>query len=129
MLKHKLLYEILVALIIIGVGIYRFDFIVGYVNGAHELDWAYDGFTDTNMSLRLLFLFGVAGYGLYWIIWNFARRHKMPVMIVSVLIATVAMSYSFIFYYTIPILIVSTIAIIKIKETRRKDGEGSSNRI
>jgi len=129
MWKHKLLYEILAALIIIGVGIFRFDFIVGYINGAHELDWAYDGFTDTNMSLRLLFLFGVTGYGIYWMIWNFAKRSRMPVMIGSILIATVAMAYSLIFYYIIPISVIIAIAIIKIKQIRRKNGEGSSDGI
>ena len=127
MWKHKLLYEILAALIIIGVAIWRFGFITEYVNGAHELDWAYNGFTDTNMSLRLLFLFGVTGFGLYWIIWNFANRSKMLVMIVTVLIAAIAMSYSIIFYYMIPISIVIAIAIIKIKQIRRENGENSGD--
>jgi len=127
MKRSKLLYEIIAALAIIGIGIWRFGFIAEYVNGAQELDWAYDGFTDTNMSLRLIFLFGVAGYGIYWIIWNYAKKNKMPVMIISVLVAAVAMSYNFFFYYLIPMAVVITIVIIRIKEYRRKNGEDNGD--
>lgn len=129
MKRSKLLYEIVATLAIILIIVFRFDFVTEYVNGAQELDWAYDGFTDTNMSLRLLFLFGVAGYGIYWIIWKYARRNKMPVMIFSVLIAAVAMSYSFFFYYVLPMAVVIIIAILKIKEHRRNNEESSCDRI
>ena len=127
MLKHKLLYEILAAVVIILVAILRFDFILGYINGSHELDWALDGFTDTNMSLRLIFLFGITGFGLYWLIWNYAKRWHYPVMIGSILISTVLMSSFFIFYYLIPMVVVTIIFIIKIKEFRRNNVKNSSD--
>ncbi len=127
-MKHKLLYEILAALIIIGVGIFRFDFILGYVNGSHELNWAYEGYTETNMNLRFLFLFGTAGYGIYWMVWNFATRRKMIAMISSVLIAAIAMAYSFVFYYSIPMIVVIAIVIIKIKTKRTENDKDTSDR-
>ena len=105
-------------IIIIVLGV-TFAYVTSFVTGELEAEWAYVGFEKTNFTIRMLLMFGIAGGGIVWLIFRYAKRAKFPVAIGSSLFAAVIMTMNAAFYYAIPIAVLGAILLIKVREMRR----------
>jgi hypothetical protein len=120
-MKNKILNEkvwLIIVLIAIGAS---FSFANQYVAGELEMHWAITGMIVTNYNLLMFFMLALAGAGIVWIIYRYAKRSKLFVSIISVLCLSLAMAMSQIFMYLIPIVVAIAIAILLVKERRKKN--------
>ena len=83
------------------------------------------GTTFTNYDLLTFTLLAINGCGIVWLIYKYAKRSKMIVSLISVLILSLAMAMSTIFLYFIPIVICLIIFGIFIKKEKKKKGKVS----
>ena len=106
-----------VILIVLGVS---FGYATEYVTGKLETEWAYKGFSKTNFTMRMLLMFGLAGGGIVWLIYRYARRAKFPVAIGSATVFALIMTMNEVFYYAIPIIVLMIISFLRVKERRSR---------
>ena len=116
MMKNDFFWIIPILIIMI----FNFDYVNHYCNGSYELKWMYEGMTVSSHDLRLLLLFGLNGWCIFWLIQKYAKRAKIAVMILSVTFSSVLMTFNEISMHAIPLMTFSIWILIKVRSTRQK---------
>lgn len=121
--KNERYLEILSAIAILIVMAVCFNFSLDYVSGGIETKWATSGGTTfTNYSLLMFLLLAINGCGVVWIVYKYAKRSKLIVSMISVLILSLVMAMSNIFLSLIPIIVCLIIFTIFVRDRKIKKG-------
>ena len=112
--------EIGLVLVIFSFWYLTFDYSKDLATGALEPEWSYDGVVFSNHNVMMLFLYGVTGGGIIWLISRKIETvfKRNLVGIVSCLGAALLMVMSPYLYAMIPLLVVLMVIGVLLNERK-----------